>query len=233
MKKLLLLFIFLLIPVGLRAADVLETWDDYSVAARRSLGYDTVSTGLLTDANARAFIRVAVIQIVPISQSRKEITSFITTYKNYTYDLDTSLTKILSVWWSKNDSIKTLLYKPISQWSLQEHKATTGDNNPLLKRPSFYDFTDSLILVYPAPSDVFGDTIRIMGTHRIRSVLTDSTLDEIPQIYRPSVLNYITWSAANARQDSRSSSFFDLLGWSLSHLGRAIKPGGQVVPANQ
>ena len=215
------------------AADVLETWEDYSVAARRSLGYDTVSTGLLTDANARAFIRVAVVQIVPIAQSRKEITSVVTTYKNYTYALDTSLTEILSVWWSKNDTVKTLRFMPVSRWHLQEHKKTGGGNDPLLKRPSFYDFTDSLLLVYPAPSAVFGDTIRIMGTHRIRAVLTDSTLDEIPQIYRPAVLNYVTWSAANARQDHRSSSFFDLLGWSLAHLGRSIKPGGQVAPANK
>lgn len=233
MKRILIAVLLVLVASQLMAADVLETWDDYRVAMRRKLGYDTAATGLLTDANAAAFIREAVVQIVPLVQARKQITSVVTTYKNYTYALDTTLTGILAVWWSKNDSIKVLKYVPINSWSEQEHKKTSGESVPFLQRPSFYDYTDSLLLVYPSPSLNFGDTLRIKGLHRISSVLTDSTLSEIPQKYRMPVLNYATWVAAVARTDPHATTLFQLLNWSLSKIDMTITPGGQVVPATQ
>lgn len=237
MKRLLiaLVLVLVLLTSQVMAADVLETWSDYSIAARRKLGLDTVSTGYLTDANARAFIREAVVQIVPISGARKEITTIITGYKDYTYTLDSTLVEILAIWWSKNDSIKTLQPLPPSAWSSQPHKTTEGHKNsqPFLKRPSFYHRVDTLLLIFPPPAVVWGDTLRIEGIHRIKIVLTDSTLTEIPQQYRIPVLNYVTWCAAFARQDTRTGMLFQVLDWSLGKLGLSIIEGGQVVPSNK
>jgi hypothetical protein len=237
MKRLLFLVLLVLCAGSLGATDFLSTQDEYQTQMRRKLGSDTGSTGYLTDDNANAFIREGMFQILPITGARKQITSHVTARSTYAYRLDTTLVDIVGAFLVYTEGhtvvIKPLKYVPVSEWAEQEHRETGGKESEALQRPSFYDFTDTLILICPTPFSKAGDTIHIMGWHKMDDIDTQTNFSAIPTKYRTAILNYATWAAAFARTYPRATTLFNVLGWSLSKIGMAITSEGQVVPANQ
>lgn len=232
MKRLGVLLVLLLTSSAL-GNSYLDSRTDYYVAARLKLGLTTASSGSLTDTAASGFFSEAVTAILPLNRGVKRLTTFTTTYHEDTYELDSTLTGILAVRWTKNDSTKSLRYLPIELWGEQEHDKTTGKPKKL-HRPSFYDFTDSLIILYPAPSK-FGtaDTIEIMGFHRVADIDTQSTPTVIPEHYRISILYHMVYNAALAGQDPRIQFFREQLVFQLQRIGLSLTPGGAVVSSNQ
>jgi hypothetical protein len=191
------------------------------------LGVTTSSSGYLNDTTGALAYNEAVTAILPINQGVKRITKIVLTYQQDTYPLDTTLIGIIGVRWSKADSAKSLRYVPVNMWAEQEHNTTIGKSG-LLKRPSFYDYTDSLLVVFPPPTLTTGDTLEVWGWHRLAHVDSNSVTTQIPEKYRVAVLYHMVWNIAKARQDPRLQLFKDELDWALANIGLKMI-GGVVV----
>ena len=226
MKRLILLLVLLgTIPV--QAASWLDARDDYAVAARVKLGIATGSTGYLSDSTASLLFNEAVTAILPVNRGIKRITKIVTSVYQDTYALDTTLIGIEGVRWTKRDSVKSLMYLPVSKWN-QPHDETGGQTSTL-NRPSFYDYTDSLLVVYPCPSYPGGDTLEVWGWHRLGNTDTDTLPTKIYERYRVAILYHMVWNFAKSRQDPRTQIFFDELQWALVNIGMKMI-GEAVVP---
>ena len=224
------LVIFLLLASSVSAGSFLDTRTNYYQQTRRKLGYEIGSTGLLSDTVAHCLLSEAVSAVLTPSKGLKRLTFITTTFEQNKYALDTTMIGIEDVWWQKNDSLKILKPIPISLWDTQEHKTTKGQKLGYLKRPSFYDRTDSLLVLFPIPTQPVGDTLWIKGWHRFGDIDTTTSLVIIPEQFRLPILYYLTWSAADARQDSRSVRFFELLKFWLGTVDLIVNKEGQVAP---
>jgi len=225
--KRLILFLILLYAIPVQAASWLDARDDYAVAARVKLGIATGSTAYLSDSTASLLFNEAATLILPINRGIKRITQIVTTTYQDTYTLDTTLIGIEAVRWTKRDSSKPLVYLPVSQWS-QAHNETL-DKKKTLNRPSFYDFTDSLIVLYPSPTHPTGDTIEIWGWHRLGKTDTDTLPTQIYERYRLAILYHMVWNFAKSRQDPRAAEFKEELQLALTGIGMKMV-GEAVVP---
>ena len=215
MRNLLLIVCVLLIGGPVLAQDFVETKAEYRKQIRLKLGVDTSSSGYLTDDAANAFISEALTFALPLIKGKKIVTSFVTAYRDGDYPLDPTMDGIFAVWWSQNDSVKPLSYLPISQWGNADHQSTKGNPEGALKRPSYYDYSDDSLFVYPIPYASIGDTIKVLGWAEEVSTATDTSFAQIPQKYRTVIVNYAAWLAAEARSDPRAERIFQVLLWSL------------------
>lgn len=77
-------------------------------------------------------------------------------------------------------------------------KQATDADTPYDRRPDYYDYTDSLLFLYPVPI-IAGDTIRILAWTKVPAPSSDS-LVSIPIEYRDAVLKYATYMTAKSRQ---------------------------------
>jgi hypothetical protein len=214
-------FIILLICGSVAADDFMYTKAGYTAQMRRKLGYAQSNIGALPDADAEAFIEEGVAFAMPLVRASKQIRMVVTSYQVNDYALDSTTLGVISVWWKSGSYFKALQHLPISEWDKVEHKTTSGQSDTLLKRPSYYDFSDSVLSLYPVPS-VSGDTIRILSWNDIGNVVALDTLKAIPQQYRIVVLNYATWAAALSRSDVRAQGFYEALVSSVGALNSAL-----------
>jgi hypothetical protein len=226
----LILFLILLCAIPVQAASYLDSRTDYYSALRTKFGVITSTSGYAGTTTCSLLFNEAVVAILPINQGIKRITKIVTSYKQDTYALDTTLIGIDYVRWTKADSVKSIEYLPASMWSRQAHKTTDGQDG-YLKRPSFYDRTDSLIVLFPPPTNTTPDTIEIWGWHRHATADTDTLPTEIPERYRLSVLYHMCWNLAKARQDPRVALFSDELQWSLANIG--LKMIGEAIVSDK
>lgn len=226
-----LLVVLLLFATSAFGNSYLDSRADYYVAARQKLGFPVASSGGLTDTLASAFFSEAVTAILPINKGIKRLTTFTMSSGEDTYAYDSTLIGILNVRWVKRDSSKVLHYMPMRLWGEQEHKSTIGQKRFLL-RPSFYDYTDSLILLHPSPtkSGAF-DTIEIMGFHRLPDADSDATPTEIQEKYRISILYHIVYNVAQSGQHPMTQLYREELNMQLKRIGLSLTPGGSVVPS--
>jgi len=201
MKTLWPLLFILFVAVNVSAADFLDDFTGYGVKMRQSLGISGSATGMLDDTTANNFVREAIVTLSPLIKPRKATTTIITTYRQNAYSLDTLVSGIIAVEWSKNDSVKSLVYVPRNLWYEQYSKVTKDKKDPYQQRPSYYDFIDGTIYLYPVPSAVRGDTIKIMGWEKLPNFISADTLEIIPLIYRVAILKYAVYLAARARSN--------------------------------
>ena len=201
MKRVILVFILSMFvcPIA-SAADYLETFVDYRWEMRRALGLDTTSSGVLDDTTANQFIRQAVFQITPILKPRLIEERILTVANNNIYSLDTLTIGISSVQWRRKDSAKSLIYAPRSVWyQLQVNPNITNEENPYDQRPSYYDYADSQIFLYPIPG-IANDSIYIMSWFKLPTIYAGDSLFQIPVQYRSAVLRYAVYLVAQSRR---------------------------------
>lgn len=195
----LILTTFVLLSATAQSADLLDKFRDYRYAIKQALGLDTAST-MYADTTLNQNIRLSVLHVTPITQYRQKEFSIPTTYKQNRYTLDTLVSGIISVEWKKIDSVKSLVYIPRFSWYQMPKKQTTTEDTPYDRRPDYYDYTDSLLFLYPVPI-IVGDTIRILAWTKPIDLATDSLeLTTIPIEYRDAVLKYATYMTAKSRQ---------------------------------
>lgn len=202
MKKIILVAI-LLCPSAF-AGQYLSTFSAVRAQARAKLNVSS-SSAYLTDSTANQYIREGIIFINPMVMYDKEVKTFTSTFKQNTYSLDTMMIGVISVEFSKNDSVKTLKYVPRDMWFDQYPRSTVGEKG-WEKFPAFFDYSDDQIFIYPTPTRV-GDTMKIYGWQRVGDIDTVSTLAKLPEAYRIAVMWYVIKEAAKARTDPRTASF--------------------------
>ena len=221
------LLIFMVLGITAQADSWLDSRTDYYVAARVKLGLDVAESGLLNDTTASFLFNEAATAILPIHRGVKRVTSFVTSYRESMYAFDSTLVGIQSIWWAKNDSIKPLAYLPLGSWDKQTHRTTFGKTG-FEARPSYYDQTDSVVIIYPPPVRTTADTIKILGWHRLPDIDTTTAPTLIPERYRLAILYHMVWNQARARHDSRAPDFREELIFALSQIGLKLTDGGEI-----
>ena len=206
MKKALYLITFMLLFGVTHGADFCGSFGEYRTQIRRKMDISQTNTGYASDSTLNQFVREAVVQLVPIIKGYTKTAVVTTVYKDNSYSIDSTITNIESVEWSYNDSIKSFVYVPKSQWYQMEHKET-GNKDGYEKRPSYYDFTDSYLYLYPVPTKS-GDSIIITGTGKIASLAASDNLSNIPQKYRGAILNYAVYQLAKSKGHPLWESFY-------------------------
>lgn len=200
MKKILLIIIVMIFAANVRSADYLETFVDYRWSMRRALGIDTTSQRVLDDTTANQFIRESVNRVLPTLRPRLiEDTVVISQYDN-TYSLDTLTIGISSVEWRRRDSVKSFIYAPRSVWyQLDINPNIIDEENPYDQRPSYYDYTDSLIFLYPVPA-IASDTVYVLSWYKVPAIISADNLINIPVQFRTAVLRYAIYLVAQSRR---------------------------------
>ena len=221
MKKILLILsLILMFSATAESGDLfLDDFQNYRHSIRTSLGLDTNST-VFADTTLNDFTRQAVYHIIPTIQLRQKEFTFATTYKNNRYALDTSIMQIIAVEWFNVDSIKSIIYAPKSSWYQLPVKQTKGEPKAYSRRPSYYDFTDSLIFLYPVPI-IVDDSIRILASTKLPDFNVKDTLDVVPIEYRDAVLKYATYLAARSRLHPLTQLFFQEYQETIANIRRA------------
>lgn len=184
-----------LLSVSVRA-DVLDSLSHYRTAIRMRLGFSTTSTAL-TDTLLNTHIRFAAVQVNNEVGGYRVSRSFVTAPFTDSYSFDSTIAP-QSITIKKYDTVKSLNYKPMSEWSSVEHQKTTGQANGYLKRPSYYDYIDGRLFIFPAPYLI--DTIRVIGVQKVLNAQTAQAITQIPERYRNLVLLLATVYVAQSRQ---------------------------------
>lgn len=206
MKRLLFVFVVLFLYVPIRGAGVLEVFQNYRHAIKQSLGLDTASSAI-ADTTLNEYVRRAVLQITPLLQPRLVEDSIVTTANENIYSLDTLTVGISSVQWRNVDSIKSLIYAPREVWyQLKVNPNTSNEGNPYDQRPSYYDYADSQIFLYPIPT-IADDAFYIMSWFKLSNAHEKDSLFQIPVQYRMAVLGYATYLTARSRQHPLTELF--------------------------
>jgi len=228
MRHIYLISLMLLIIPMANSADFCNNFEGYEWQIKRMLHYDTASTAI-SDTTIHQNIRQAVIKVSPMIKALKLSYSDLTEYRVGTYTLDTAITGIIDVYWSKNDSIKTLTYLPKSLWhtTVSTLDRDLSDKKDYAKRPFHYDFTDNILFLYPIPI-LSGDTIKITATRKLPSIVAVDSLSIIPQKYRVAILEYATYLTARSIQLPTAGTFKNDFDESVMFLR-----GGSVVQPTQ
>lgn len=230
------LLILLLLPIS-PSAEILDSIDDYAVEMRMALGFKTASTNNLDDTTAHTFIRESFNKMTSMLRPIKRVETFTTSYRQNTYSLPDSVIGVISVYWRRGDSIKSLQYLPIDDWSRTIQEGTTGKQKGKDSRPTYYDYIDDKIFVYPAPTNWGGlvDTFRIVTWGRQVSLDTAKDLSQMPVQYRGAVLDYATMKAAVRRQHPFTQLFISLYQETMQALNASLnsrKDSNVQIPPN-
>lgn len=205
MKK---LFVLLLVLLGVAAlaADYMDSFSTYRAQIRRTIGVDIADVTYVSDSSLNDYIREGVVLAGGLTKGEKAIRTVTTHFMRNDYAMDSLITGVMSVVISKNDTVKALLYVPQTLWFQQEHRTTVGQDDPYLRRPSYYDYYDGTILVYPTPT-LAGDTIKATCWQKVANISGATSLTSLHPLARVVVLKYATWQAAKAKQHPMTEMF--------------------------
>lgn len=217
MKK--LLIALMLLAVGVMATeDYLGKYADYRNQIKRRFNVGvTVTTEPWSDTTLNQFVRDAVVHHSRLMRGPIFTDKIVSSADVGTYAMDTALVDILGVWWSKNDSTKSFLRVPREQWYTAKITPLAG-KAAFDYRPSYYDWSDSLLWLYPVP-DGAGDTIVVQGWRRVPSIAASDNLSVIPQELRPTILDYVVWQIAMATSSPMVQMYMASYQQKLADLG--------------
>lgn len=206
MKKIIVLF--LLLAGSAQAGQFLETFAEVRAQVRAKLNINSTSS-FLTDSTANQYIREGMLVVNPMVMFDKEVKTTVLTFKQNTYSLDTMLIGIISAEISRSDSVKTLKYVPRGEWYNQYVAPATAGKIGYEKWPSFFDYSDDQIFIYPTPTNPnLTDTLKIYGWQKVGSIDTVSTMTKMPEAYRVAVLDYVIYVAAKARSHPNTMLYY-------------------------
>lgn len=210
MKKIIVLLILALLAVSdAQAAELYSTITACRYKMRTLLGMDTASNNSLPDTVANGFIRDAVVHCAPGIRARQFTKKTVTTASVGQYAVD-SIIRLISVSTKFADTLKPMKFMPRQFWPEQEHQYTGGGQKSFLARPSFYDFDDDSVYVYPLPTAIAGrtDSLFITGVVRFASIDTLTSLTRYPEKLRLTFVWYATYLYALAKRDARVTMYY-------------------------
>lgn len=226
--RLWLVVCLVLLASPLMAESWLDERGDYYEHVRVKFGLVTASSGGLSDTVASRLFNEATTLVLAVNRAVKRLTTIPTSIYENTYELDSTLIDIETVWLDSAGVVKPMKFLPVKNWHDQFHGNTDGTPNPLLSRSSYYDYTDSLIFIFPTPSQTRIDTLNILGWHRLPDVDTVTAPTVIPEMYRLAIVYHMCWNQARARGDPREASFEREFSLALGQIRLKLGIGGLV-----
>ena len=203
MKK--ILFILLLLISGnVLSDDYANSFSEYRIQVKNAFGVRTDNSTWVSDTTMNDMIRQAVIAVGPIVRNKKETFSFLTVINQGAYDLDSTVLGLITVYYEKNDIIRTFSYAPKGHWREIFPKDEKKD---YILEPSYYDYIDDKLFLYPTPP-VNGDTIKYEAFTKVNSISALDSLSLIPQQYRTAVLDYVCYRVAVLRQHPLTDVYY-------------------------
>ena len=197
MKRLLVLF--LILCSGAQGAGLFDDFTSVNAQVRAKLGLAATDTVTISDTVIHQFAREALLTInVNFQGTVKRDTLYPTFYEN-TYQLDSLAAEVISVFWQKEDSFKSLIYLPKNQWYEQKVKLLKGKEG-FERRPSFYDVEviDSatvLLVLFPTPAIPVDSTFIVSYVALTANIRTTASLS-IRRNLQLAVVNYAAYLCA-------------------------------------
>jgi len=221
MKKIMFLFI-MLFATSVWSADYADSFSEYRIQVKNALGVATTNSTWVSDTTLNDMIRQAVVAVGPIVRPKKETFSFVTTYQQGAYSLDTTVLGLITVYFEENDKIRTFLYTPKEKWYQLFPNDTSKDYSI---GPSYYDYIDDKLFLYPTPP-VNGDTIKYEAYTKINSISALDSLSLVPQQYRTAVLDYVCYRVATLKQHPLTEVYYRNYQESISIINATLNRRG-------
>ena len=209
MKRLLALF--LVLCCSTQAAGLFDDFSSITAQVRAKLGLAATDTLTISDTIIHQFAREALVTVnVPFSGSVKRDT-FYTAYSQNTHELDSLTAEVISVFWEKKDSLKSLIYLPKNQWYEQKVNLLKGKTG-FEVRPSFYDVErlDSAtvyLVLFPTPVIAL-DTFIIGYLSFTPDIGTTTSLSVLNRRLRIAVVNFTAYQCALHLESPRAEAFY-------------------------
>lgn len=198
MKRLTLFLLLSAMALSAKSADFLDSFSNYRYQIRTGLNISTTNTTYVSDSTMNQLIREAIVEVDSRLMPIRDTSYVLTTNGMSAVSIDTNIVGIIDAYWKKSDSLKSLLYAPKEQWYQFEIK-TLLDQVDYKARPSYYDYMDGIIFLYPVP--VFdNDTIILTTWRKVRFISDTTTLSSIPIRYRQAVLDCARYKVAFIKQ---------------------------------
>jgi len=198
MKKLLILFLALCYST--QAAGLFEDFTSVNAQVRAKLGLAATDTVTITDTIINQFAREALLTVNVNFQGTVKRDTLYPTFNQNTYQLDSLTAEVISVFWQKQDSFKSLIYLPKNQWYEQTVKALKGKAG-FEVRPSFYDveIIDSatvLLVLFPTPVVILDSTFIVNYVSFTPDIGTTTSLSDLRRGLKVAVANYTAYLCA-------------------------------------
>ena len=198
MKRLLTLL--LVLCCSTQAAGLFDDFTSVNAQVRAKLGLAATDTVTISDTVIHQFAREALLTInVNFQGTVKRDTLYPSYYQN-TYELDSLTAEVITVWWQKADSFKSLIYLPKNQWYEQKVKLLKGKEG-FEVRPSFYDveIIDSatvLLVLFPTPVIILDSTFIVSYVSFTPDIGTTTSLSDLRRGLKVAVANYTAYLCA-------------------------------------
>ena len=183
-----------------QAAGLFDDFTSVDAQVRAKLGLAATDTVTITDTVIHQFAREALLTVnVNFQGTVKRDTLYPTYYQN-TYQLDSLTAEVISVFWQKQDSFKSLIYLPKSQWYEQKVNLLKGKSGFEL-RPSFYDveIIDSatiLLILFPTPVIPIDSTFIVGYVSFTPGIGTTTSLSALRRGLKIAVMSYTAYLCA-------------------------------------
>ena len=224
MKKLLLVLFLMSQFVTSYSADYAGNFAGYRAQVKNAFDVSTSNSTWVTDTVLNDLIRQGIIAVSPIIQARKKTYVTTTTYRVGTYNLDSAVVGVTDVYWSKNDSLKTLVYAPKEKW-YQVETGLAGVGVGYNSRPSYYDWIDGKLFLYPVPARN-GDTIKYEAYCKVSDISAKDSLLQIPQVYRTAVIDYVVYRVALSKQSPLLDAYYRNYVESIQNINNSLNSRG-------
>lgn len=198
MKRLLTLL--LVLCCSTQAAGLFEDFIAVNAQVRAKLGLASTDTLTISDTVIDQFTREALLTInVNFQGTVNRDTLYPTIYQN-TYELDSLTAEVISVFWQKQDSLKSLIYLPKGQWYEQKVRLIKGKAGFEL-RPSFYDveIIDSAtvyLILFPTPVIPLDTLFIVNYVSFTPDIGTATSLSALRRGLQIAVVNYTAYLCA-------------------------------------
>jgi len=195
-----LLFMFLILCCSTQAAGLFEDFTSVNAQIRGKLGLAATDTMTISDTVIHQFTREALLTINVNFQGTIKRDTLYPTFNQNTYALDSLTAEVISVFWQKQDSFKSLIYLPKNQWYEQKVKLLKGKKGFEL-RPSFYDveIIDSstvLLVLFPTPVIVLDSTFIVSYLSFTPDIRNTTSLSALRRSLQVAVVNLTAYLCA-------------------------------------
>ncbi len=195
-----LLSLFLILCCSTQAAGLFDDFTSVNAQVRAKLGLAATDTVTISDTVIHQFAREALLTNNVNFQGTVKRDTLYPSYFQNTYELDSLTAEVISVFWQKQDSFKSLIYLPKNQWYEQKVELLKGKTGYEL-RPSFYDveIIDSatvLLVLFPTPVIPVDSTFIVSYVSFTPDIGTTTSLSALRRGLKVAVCNYTAYLCA-------------------------------------
>lgn len=184
MRIFLTVIFVLFATVAFSAEDYLDSLQEYSAVISQNLNISTSSSSCPDSMKFRS-VRSAAIVVAQAIYGNFVLDTVVATANDYDYGID-SVLKIKYVTFKNTDTVLPLTYAPMVEWRNLKIKKTLSGQAGALAHPSFYDWDNGYLFLYPTPS--VADTFIVYGYGKLINIIGDSTfVTNLEVNYRPAL----------------------------------------------